>query len=190
MEQQVLEKVRKVPPKGTPEHREYNRNQKKKSREKEKQERELAEKLSAHEYCDVFFGSPDYLRMSKYRKETTRKISDELGTDLDAQATETVDYVLSASFGFEHKIMRQVMDPPGLMVGSLFPDVIGRHIVRGTHMYSLERSATFSTIYRDLLRILDQKFGRQLSQDPIERQSALDVKAEIEGTYELGTVAR
>jgi hypothetical protein len=185
----MQKRMSELTPQEQEERRRYNRDSKKRSREREKQEREAVEKLTAHEYCDVFFGSPDYARMREYKKDTVKKITNELGTDLDGQATEVVHYVLSASFGFENRIMRQVTDPIGLMVGGVFPDVIGRQIVAGTHKYNLERSTTFSNIYRHLLRILDLRFGKQLSQDPIEKQAALDVKAELAGTYVLRTVA-
>ena len=187
-EQTTQAASKRVPQQGTDERRAYNRDAKKRSRAKQKQEREAKERLTSREHCDAFFASRDYVRMSEYRKETAKKISEELETDLNAQATEVVDFILSASFGFENKIMRQVTDPPGLMVGSLFPDVIGRHIVAGAHKYGLERSATFSKVYRDLLRTLDQRFGKQLSKDPIEMQAALDIKSELVGEYAMESV--
>jgi hypothetical protein len=187
MEQQLEtpRKIRKVPPKGTPEYRDYARQAKRRSREKQKQEREAAQIVAAEEYLDGCWDSPDYARMNAYVKQESKKIADELGVNLDELATEAVDLVLSTSFGFENGIVRQVSHPNGLMVGYLFPEVIGRQIVSRTHQYGLERSATFSKIYRDLLRILDQRFGQQLSHDPIERQAALDIKAELAGKYTL-----
>jgi hypothetical protein len=63
--------------------------------------------------------------------------------------------------------------------------VIGSHIVADAHRHNLERSQTFLMLYRELLEILDQRFGKPLSEDLIERRAALDIKAELAGTYAL-----
>jgi hypothetical protein len=74
----------------------------------------------------------------------------------------------------------QGKNPAGELVGCCFADVIGQHIVPATHKFNLERSPTYSAAYRELLKILDQRYGKNVeSSDPIEKQAAMDVKAEL-----------
>jgi hypothetical protein len=88
-------------------------------------------------------------------------------------------------FAFKKNWVQQVLDPRGELVGGgLFADVIGSDICSDTHEFSLENSQTFSTLYRELLKILDQRYGgNTLSEDPVERRAALAIKQEIAGTY-------
>jgi len=98
----------------------------------------------------------------------------------------SVDTILWSAYGFKKNFVREVTEPKGVRVaGLIYPDVIGHKIVAATHRHGLERSQAFSTLYRELLRILDQGFGKHLSEDPIERRAALDIKAELAGTYAL-----
>jgi hypothetical protein len=96
----------------------------------------------------------------------------------------TVHKVAWCLFSFKKGWTQSVFDPRGELVGgTYFADVIGSDIVADTHEFSLEKSQTFSTLYRELLRILDQRYGKNLSEDPTERRAALDIKAELAGEY-------
>jgi hypothetical protein len=195
MEQlEAQQNTRKTPPKGTPERREYDRDQKRKSREKQKLELEAKQVFTAQECFDKFFGSPEFRRVHAFAKEQHSKISQELGFDEESwsrhPAFYDVDAVLITWYGFKENFVRRVTEPQGIRVsGLIFPDVIGKHIVAASHRYGLESSPTFKELYRELLRTLDKRFGKKLSGDPVERQSALDVKAELAGTYQLAVVA-
>ena len=165
----------------------YDLAQKNKSRAKQK----AAQPLTAWEWLEQLWASPDYARLNTHLEQEFKKIENELGTSLNGLAGEAVRSVLSVSFGFKNGITRQVSDPKGLMVGTYFPDVIGRWIVSRTHKYGLESSATFSRIYRELLSVLDKKFGKNAdSSDDSEGGSARAVKAELSGTYVLPAPSR
>jgi hypothetical protein len=80
-----------------------------------------------------------------------------------------------------------VSDPNGFVVGGAFyPEVLGRGLVRNTHQFDLEKSRSFSSVYRELLNVLDKKVGKNAdSSDESEGGSARAVKAELSGEYVL-----
>jgi len=190
MEQQVetLEKVRKVPPKGTPEYREYNRDQKRKSRENKKREREAKEVITAWECFDQFLASPQYGKVRDYATEQHQKIAEELGFDQRTWSNHPafygVDMALFVSFGYEKDFVRRVVDPAGVMVsGTYFGDAVAAVIVDDSHKYRLvERSSTYGGIYRPLLMLLNKKFGHNSD------SHALAIRQELAGTYQLESV--
>jgi hypothetical protein len=100
---------------------------------------------------------------------------------------ETLSWVAVTAYCFRKKDspwVREVNNPNGFIVGGLFyPDVLGSGLVTNTHRFGLERSATYAGLYRELLTILDKKFGRNDSGS--EGASASDIKAELSGTYVL-----
>ena len=171
----------------TPEEQEarraYNRERKQKQREREKQK--TAEIPTAEEWTwDWAARYPErYRELNEYTKKCATTVSEELGRTLGPES-ETVDRVAWTLFAFKKGWVQQVHAPRGELVGgTCFADVIGSHIVAGTHRYGLEKSQAFSTLYRELLHILDDRYGKTLSEDPIERRATLDVKAELSGTY-------
>jgi hypothetical protein len=166
--------------------RAYNRQAKRFSREKQK----AAETPTEDEWFEQFLGSPQHQDVRNYAEQQHKKISEELGIDANAwsrhPAWYEVDAVVWTLYGFKEKFVREVTEPKGIRVsGSIFPDVIGSRVVATTHRHRLEKSAAYNELYRALLKILDERFGKHLSDDPIERRAALDVKAEIAGTYAL-----
>jgi hypothetical protein len=121
----------------------------------------------------------------KIMKQVQAEISTLTGIPADVPET-TVHNVAWTLFAFKKSWTQLVHDPRGELVGGgCFADVIGSDIVADTHKFGLEKSQTFSTLYRELLRILDQRYGKSLSQDPFERRAALDIKAELAGEYLL-----
>jgi hypothetical protein len=178
--------TRKTPPKGTPERREYDRDAKTRSRQKEKQEREEKEIVTAHEWFDRFRASAKYREVRNCANEQHRTISEELGIDQKAWSNHpayyAVDMTLLVSYGYEKDFVRRVVEPAGVMVsGTFFPDAAGV-IVADANRYGLERSPTFSGIYRPLLALLNKKFGRN------DDNHARAIREELAGTYKLEAV--
>ena len=132
--------------------RTYNREAKQRSREKQK----TAEIPTADEWWDQLWASEGCARMRTYMKESSKKIAEELGRKLTSEE-EAVDYVLSVSFAFQNGLTKQTTE--GVLAGYLFPDAVGGLIVSSNRTHDLERSPTFSKIYRVLLAQLDKKFG-------------------------------
>ena len=179
-------KIAELPPDEQEQIRKYNREAKAKSREK----RKAAETLTAQEWCDQFLASPEHEEVRLFAESQHKQIAQELGIDdlswSRHPAWYEVDATIWSFYGFQKNFVRQVTEPNGVVVsGIIFPDAIGSRIVAATHQYKLERSQAFSVIYRELLQTLDQRFGRHLSEDPIEKRAALDVKAELAGIYVL-----
>jgi hypothetical protein len=174
----------------SPEEQQHQRAKWRDAQTKSRANRKGEHILTADEWFEQFFGSPQYEATRKFAEQQHNKISEELGIDAEAwfrhPAWYSVDAVLWTLFGFKKNFVREVTEPKGVRVaGLIYPDVIGHKIVAATHRHGLERSQAFSTLYRELLQILDQRFGKPLSEDLIERRAALDVRAEIAGTYLL-----
>ena len=174
----------------SPEEQQHQRAKWRDAQTKSRANRKTEQTLTADELFEQFSGSPQYEETREFAEQQHNKISEELGIDTEAwfrhPAWYSADTVLWTLYGFKKNFVREVTDPKGVRVsGLIFPDVIGSHIVAATHRCSLERSQKFSVIYRELLQTLDQRFGKHLSDDPIERKAALDVKAELSGSYTL-----
>ena len=96
-------------------------------------------------------------------------------------AEETVSYVAATAYAFRKDTpvwVRKVSE--GIITaGGCFPDVIGFEIVSETHRLNLDVSPTYSALYRELLSILDQRFGNNR-----DRNSAA-IKQELAGKFVL-----
>ncbi len=96
-------------------------------------------------------------------------------------SVESVDYVARTLYAYRKDTpvwIRKV--PEGIIAaGTYFPDGLGWMIVIGTHENNLESSPTYSGVYRELLSILDQRFGNNH-----DRNSAA-VKLELAGKFVL-----
>jgi hypothetical protein len=93
---------------------------------------------------------------------------------------ETTGYVLWTLYAFRKDTSVFVREfPEGIVTAGNFPDIIGLEIVSETHRLNLEVSPTYSALYRELLSILDQRFGNNR-----DRNSAA-IKQELAGTFVL-----
>ena len=146
----------------------------------------LLQPLHYNEACEEF-QMDQKEELHKHAIKIMKQVQAEISTDIPAAVLETtVCGVPWTLFAFKKGWTRSVIDPRGELVGGgCFADVIGSDIVADSHKFSLEKSQTFSTHYRELLRILDQRYGGKISEDPIEKRAALDIKAELAGDYVL-----
>ena len=96
-------------------------------------------------------------------------------------AEETVGYVAGTLYAFRKDTPVWVHNvSEGIIVaGSHFPDVLGYEIVSETHKHNLEISPMYSSLYRELLGLLDQRFGNNR-----DRHSAA-IKQELAGQFVL-----
>lgn len=125
--------------------------------------------------------------LREFEQQIVETVSEELGRRLSDDEGETVYHLAVTSFCFKKAVspyVRAVTEPIGTVVGGgFYPEVIGRSLVRNTHRFGLETSATYAGLYRPLLTILDKKFGKNAdSSDEYEGGSARAVKAELNGT--------
>jgi len=131
--------------------------------------------------------------LREYVRNTQRKIVEELGRDLGGCLKDLMGRVVDDDEEYTlNRILRTLYaykkDTPvwvtkttdGVIVaGSYYPDDLGHDIVAATHRRNLKISPTYSAAYRELLSILDQRFG-----DNRDRNSAA-IKQELAGTFVL-----
>jgi hypothetical protein len=91
-----------------------------------------------------------------------------------------LDQVSRTALGFKRGWLREVQMPAGeLVAGAYFPDALGESLVQDTHRYELEQSPTFGTAYRELLLVLDKKYGHE------NTKHARAIKQELSREYVL-----
>jgi len=151
-------------------------------------EQRLQQPLNYNEAYEEFSGEQKE-ELHKYVIKIMKQVQAEISptASIPAAVMEiTVHKVAWCLFSFKKGWTQSVFDPRGELVGgTYFADVIGKDIVADTHEFSMEKSQTFSTLYRELLRILDQRYGEHLSEDKTERRAATDIKKELAGEYVL-----
>src|SRR6266481_1215275 len=99
----------------------------------------------------------------------------------DHPAEEVVGYVAGTLYAFRkdtpvwvHSVSEGI-----IVAGSHFPDVLGYQIVSETHRYNLEISPMYSSLYRELLGLLDQRFGNN------DDRHSVAIKQELAGQFVL-----
>jgi hypothetical protein len=135
-----------------------------------------------------------------FEREISRKIADEIGYISTFEtagwsrekyaeafplghhpAEETVHRVAQTVFAFRKDTpvwVRQVSE--GIVTaGSCFPDFLGYEIVSATHRFNLEISPTYSAVYRELLGLLDARFGSNRD------RNSTAIKQELAGKFVL-----
>jgi hypothetical protein len=135
-----------------------------------------------------------------FEREIGRKIADEIGYVSTFEtigwprekyaegfplghhpAEETVHRVAHTLFAFRKDTpvwVRQVSE--GIVTaGNCFPDALGYEIVSATHRFNLEISPTYSAVYRELLGLLDQRFGSNRD------RNSITIKQELAGKFVL-----
>ena len=94
--------------------------------------------------------------------------------------SETADQVAWTLLSFKNNLIKRVDSPNGEMFGGMyFADSIGSDILAATHRFNLEASQTYSAAYRELLVLLDRRYGKNRDRD------SKVVTAELSGTYTL-----
>jgi hypothetical protein len=178
-------KISEMTPEQIEAKRRYDRAAKRKSRAKQK-----AESIPT---ADEWFRSwsTQFLQQSvelkTYERQLCAKVYEELGRgEFDpyrSPEAETFSWVAITLYSLRKNTspwVREVRDPDGILVGGLlYPDALGSDFVENTHRFELEESATYSALYRELLRILDERFGHE------HTDHACDIKLELAGTYVL-----
>jgi hypothetical protein len=201
-EQQM--RISEMTPEQRAARRQYNREQKRKSRANHKA---AAYVPTADEWTwnwDSRFPE-EAAAVREYEKQVGQKVAEELGRistfetygwsrekfaesfplGYGTPEAYAVDQVARTLFGFKKNTsvwVHEVVDPNGIIVaGTYFPDALGSEIVEAAHRYGLEKSQTFSALYRELLQILNNRYGKE----PTEH--ARDIRAELAGLYVLAS---
>jgi hypothetical protein len=178
----MKKKISELTPEEQEKVRAYNRENKRKSREAQK----TAQTPSADQWT---WNWPEHFpeqnkELNAYEQKFSAKVFEELGREFHPHSSpeaETLSWVTVTAYCFrknDSPWVHEVDSPNGIIVGGLFyPDVLGSDLVANTHRFGLETSATYAALYRELLRILDKKFGHERTED------AAAVRAELAGTY-------
>jgi hypothetical protein len=133
-----------------------------------------------------------------FEREISRKIADEIGYVSTFEtigwprekyaeafplghhpAEQTAHRVAHTLFAFRKDTpiwVRKVAE--GIVVAGLyFPDMLGYEIVSSTHRFNLEISPTYSAVYRELLGLLDARFGSNRD------RNSTAIKQELAGKF-------
>jgi hypothetical protein len=188
----MKKKIADLSPEAQEKVRAYNREQKAKSR--------AAQKVACHdptvrEAADSFAADhPERAReLDAFVKHFAANVTEDLGRQLGSFHKDstghvvgwnhdeefTVDRVARILLGLKKAWVQEVQSPDGELVsGMYFADVSGS-LVESVHRHGLKKSPTFAAMYRELLEMLDKRYGRQPTHD------AAIVKAELAGEYVL-----
>jgi hypothetical protein len=135
----------------------------------------------AFEYFTTKFPT-QHQELERYARDAARQVAEELHREFTIDEAYTVDRVARTLFGLKNNLVHRVSDCDGLIVGGMyFLEALGSDLVASVHRYGMEQSSTFSGLYRELLPILDNKFGDTPTKDAYEARCATDIKAEIAG---------
>lgn len=131
--------------------------------------------VTADEFFDAFHVRfpAQHAAISKYAKEFEAAVARELGVEkIDDVApcspgsediVYTLDRVATILYCFQHDVIHRVTlsgTSAEFFGGTYYADVLGDKLVKETHRFDLERSATYSAAYRELLGLLDRRYGR------------------------------
>lgn len=116
--------------------------------------------------------------------QTEQTIAAELGVEsLNGVVEEfTIRSLLICAYGLRQEdqtIWCRKVAGGTVVSGALFLDIIGGELVENTHRTNLERSKTYSALYRELIQKLDDMFGANGD------ESSRAVKLERSGSYVL-----
>jgi hypothetical protein len=176
----------------TPEEREAQRDKWREEKRHERQEKHRAAYIpTAEEWADEFAATERAKTLDAYVKQFSSKVVEELGRELggphkdsmgnvvgyDYDEEFTVDRVARTLLGLKKNWVHEVRSPDGEMVAGLyFADSFGG-VVESAHRHGLKQSPVFAASFRDLLEMLNKRYGSQHTDD------ATAVRAELAGTY-------
>ncbi len=157
--------------------REKWRTEQAQSREQNRRARHLP---TAEEWAEEFSTTPQFKELKQYADNFSTKVTEEIGHQLTIGEGYAVELVAWILLSLKKNWVRDVCEPSGdFFVGGLyFADAIGSVIVEAAHR-GLDKSPTFTAVYKELLPILDKKFGHDNTED------SRDVRLELAGRYVL-----
>jgi hypothetical protein len=181
----------------TPEEQEAQREKWRQEKQAERAEKKRQAYVpTAEEWRDEFAATAHYKTLNAYIKEFSNKVVEELGKNVGSvrvktgpgaydyyveDGTYTLDRVGCALLGLKRNWVKQVSDPNGeLIAGSYFADPdcsFASDVIESAHRHGLKQSATFATAFRELLEMLNKRYGSQRT------EGAAAIRAELAGTY-------
>lgn len=181
-------KTSEMTPEQLEEKRRYDREAKQRSRAAQKSARyiptaEDAISSFAAEHLDRVKELDKYV--AQFTKTVEQEISRSLGspqkdsqghvTGWDGDEEWTLDRIGRSLYAFKKGWTQKVSE--GEITGGLyFADCFGT-VVESAHRHNLKNSPAFAATYRELLELLDKRYGRQATED------AAIIRAELAGTY-------
>jgi hypothetical protein len=178
----------------TPEEQEAQREKWRQEKQAERAEKKRQAYVpTADEWADEFAATEHAKILDAHVKEFSNKVVGELGRNLggpqkdsignvvgyDYDEEFTVDCVARTLLGLKKNWVQEVRSPDGeIIAGLYFADSLG-NVVESAHRHGLKKSQTFSLLYRELLEILDKRYGHESTYD------ARAIKAELAGEYVL-----
>ncbi len=181
----------------TPEEQEAQREKWRLEKQAERAEKKRQAYVpTAEEWRDEFAATEHYKTLNAYIKKFSNKVAEELGKNVgsvrvktgpgayeyyDDDGGYTLDRVARTLLGLKRNWVKQVSDPSGeLIAGSYFADPdcgFASELIESAYRHGLKKSPTFAASFRELLEMLDKRYGRQQSKD------AGNIRAELNRTY-------
>lgn len=158
-------------------------------RKSDEKKRVQGQKFSVREWEDYFADhfARELESVEKATRDFRNTVAKELGLkdwiDLPESAAEATYHLGWISETFKRNLFKRCDEGEICAGGHVFADVAGKQIVHAAHEHSLTSSPTFKEKHFETLRLLDQRYGKPLSGDPVERASQIAVKEELAGKY-------
>lgn len=106
-----------------------------------------------------------YDDLNSYTKEFVKIVAEELGQEPNKLPLEQIEQAAWVLRSFEKRLIQTVLDPNGeIFGGSLYADSIGKYVVDATAEFNLTKSATFLVAFEKLLRLLNDRYGKNTDQ--------------------------
>lgn len=145
-------------------------------RERKKQLKQAT--ASGFEYQDLFEEHfPKIVQeLNEYVKSSVGQVGVELGRAISSEERYAMDAVFRTLHSFNRGYIARTSDGD-IAGGTYFPDALGLDIVEAAHKFGLLRSQTFQSAYRELLELLDRRYGED------QTEHARAVRDELAGVY-------
>jgi hypothetical protein len=181
----------------TPEEQEAQREEWRTAQAARREEQRLSKYVpTADEWRDEFAATEHCKTLNVHTKQFSAKVAEELGKEVGSVRVKTgsgaheyydddggyaLDRVARTLLGLKRNWVKQVSDPSGeLIAGSHFADPdcgFASELIESVYRHGLKKSPTFAASFRELLEMLDKRYGSQRT------EGAAVVRAELAGTY-------
>jgi hypothetical protein len=172
----VKKRIAELSPEEQDKVRAYNRDQKAKSRAAQKAARHVP---TAHEAADSYGANhPDRVKeLDVYVNDFASKLSKELGRKFGTEEEFVIDRVARCLLGLKRGWVQKVTQPDGELVSGAYFGDSAAPMIESAHRYNLKQSPTLAAMCRELLEIVDKRYGQSAD--------AAIIRAELAGTYTL-----
>jgi hypothetical protein len=151
----------------TPEQQEQQRARWREAQSKSRAGKKVAETPTYDEWSWEFhIRFPEQFdNLNSYTKDFVKTVAEELAREPNELPVEQIAQVAWVLRSFEKRLIQTVLDPNGEIFGGLlYADSIGKYVVAAAAKFNLTKSLTFLTAFKELLRLLNDRYGTNTDQ--------------------------